>query len=229
MRPAILAFGAAAAAWSLPAPAPHAPRLAATLRVPLRLEGADGVALTFDDGPHPHGTPAVLDALARAGATATFFVVGERVAREPALAREIVAAGHALALHGQRHRCQLLLTPIALDGDLLAVADTVQDATASAPTLYRPPFGIFSAAGLALVRRRGWRTLLWSRWGARLGRPGHADGHRGPATRALTAGDVVLLHDDDTYSSRNSWRRTAAALPAILEAVHAAGLRTVTA
>jgi peptidoglycan-N-acetylglucosamine deacetylase len=229
MRPAIVAFGAAAAAWSVPAPAPHAAPLAAALGVPLRLEGADGVALTFDDGPHPRGTPAVLDALARAGATATFFVVGERVAREPALAREILAAGHALALHGQRHRCQLLLTPRALADDLAAVAATVQDATGSAPTLYRPPYGVFSAAGLALVRHRGWRTLLWSRWGRDWGARATPAAIAARATRALRAGEVVLLHDDDTYSSEGSWRRTAAALPAILDAVHAAELHTVTA
>jgi peptidoglycan/xylan/chitin deacetylase (PgdA/CDA1 family) len=229
MRPAILALGTAAAAWSLPAPAPHAPRLAATLRVPLRLEGADGVALTFDDGPHPQGTPAVLEALARVGATATFFVVGERVARDPALAREIVAAGHSLALHGQRHRCQLVLTPRALADDLAAVAATVQDATGRAPALYRPPYGVFSATGLAQVRRRGWRTLLWSRWGRDWGARAKSEAIAARATRALTAGDVILLHDDDSYSSDGSWRRTAAALPAILDAVHGAGLRTITA
>jgi peptidoglycan-N-acetylglucosamine deacetylase len=229
MRPAILAFGAAAAAWSLPAPASHAPPLAATLGLPLRLAGTDGVALTFDDGPHPHGTPAVLEGLARAGATATFFVVGERVAREPAVAREILAAGHALALHGQRHRCQLLLTPRALAADLAAVAGTVQDATGTAPALYRPPYGIFSAAGIGLVRRRGWRTLLWSRWGRDWGARATPQAIATRATRALAPGDVILLHDDDTYSSEGSWRRTAAALPAILDAVHAAGLRTVTA
>jgi peptidoglycan/xylan/chitin deacetylase (PgdA/CDA1 family) len=229
MRPAIVAFGAAAAAWSVPAPAPHLPHLAAALGVALRLEVADGVALTFDDGPHPQGTPAVLDALARAGATATFFLVGERVAREPALAREILAAGHALALHGQRHRCQLLLTPRALADDLAAVVATVQDATGSAPALYRPPYGVFSAAGLALVRRRGWRTLLWSRWGRDWGARAKPSAIAARATRALRAGEVVLLHDDDTFSSQGSWRRTAAALPAILDAVHAAGLHTVTA
>ena len=70
---------------------------------------APGVALTFDDGPHPEGTPAVLEALARAGARATFFVVGEQVQRRPALVAEIAAAGHVVALHGYRHRLQLRL------------------------------------------------------------------------------------------------------------------------
>jgi peptidoglycan/xylan/chitin deacetylase (PgdA/CDA1 family) len=229
MRPAIFAAGAAAAAWSLPAPAPHAPLLAAALGVPLRLPGAAGVALTFDDGPHPEGTPAVLDALARAGATATFFLVGEQVARDPALAREIIAAGHAVALHGQRHRCQLLLTARALDDDLARGAATVHDATGRAADLYRPPYGVFSAAGLALVRHRGWRALLWSRWGRDWSARATPTAIVARATRALSAGDVILLHDADTYSSEGSWRRTAAALPAILDAMHAAGLRTVTA
>jgi peptidoglycan/xylan/chitin deacetylase (PgdA/CDA1 family) len=227
MRTAIFAASVVAAAWSAPAAAPHAPALARALAVPRRLEGTDGVALTFDDGPHPRGTPAILEALARGGATATFFVVGEQVSRDPALAREIVAAGHALALHGQRHRCQLRLTPHMLDDDLARVAATVQDATGRSPDLYRPPYGVFSAAGLALARRRGWRTLLWSRWGRDWAARATAASIAARATRDLVAGDVVLLHDADTYSSEGSWRRTAAALPAVLDALQRARLRTV--
>jgi peptidoglycan/xylan/chitin deacetylase (PgdA/CDA1 family) len=227
MRPAIFALGAAAATWSAPAAAPHAPALAAALRIARRVEGARGVALTFDDGPHPSGTPAVLGALERGGARATFFLVGEQVRRDPSLAREIVAAGHAVALHGDRHRCQLRLTPAMLDDDLARVAATVAEATDVAPTLYRPPYGVFSAAGLALVRRRGWRDLLWSRWGCdwRARTTSAAIARR--ATRDLSAGDVILLHDADTYSAAGSWRRTAQALPAVLEAVERAGLQTV--
>ena len=227
MRPAIFAAGAAAVLWSAPAPAVHAPALAAALRLPRRLDRADGVALTFDDGPHPRGTPAVLDALARAGATATFFLVGEQVAREPALAREIVDAGHAIALHGERHRCQLRLTPRMLDDDLERVATTVHHATGQAPTLYRPPYGVFSAAGLALVRRGGWRTMLWSRWGRDWAARATPATIVARVARDLTAGDVVLLHDADTYSSEASWQRTAAALPAIIDAVRGAGLTTI--
>ena len=69
------------------------------------------MALTFDDGPHPQGTPAVLSALAAHGARATFFLVGEQVERRPALAREVHDAGHEVALHCHRHRNALRLTP----------------------------------------------------------------------------------------------------------------------
>jgi peptidoglycan/xylan/chitin deacetylase (PgdA/CDA1 family) len=228
MRPAIIAVGAAAATWSAPAAAAHAPALAAALRIERHVDGLPGVAVTFDDGPHPAGTPAVLAALERAGARATFFVVGEQVRRHPSLAREIVAAGHAVALHGDRHRCQLRLTPGTLDDDLARVAATVADATGTSPALYRPPYGVFSLAGLALVRRRGWRELLWSRWGRDWRARTTAAAIAGRASRDLSAGDVILLHDADTYSAAGSWRRTAQALPAVLEAVWRAGLETAT-
>src|SRR5262249_40004212 len=77
----VAAIGAvgAASAWSAPAAAPFAPALARALDIPRRLATARGVALTFDDGPHAQGTPAVLEVLDRGGATATSFLVGEQV------------------------------------------------------------------------------------------------------------------------------------------------------
>ena len=98
---------AGAARWTWPAPAPLVPRIAERLGIPCRLASANGVALTFDDGPHPEGTPAALEALATAGATATFFLVGEQVARWPGVAAEIAAAGHEVGIHGYIHRLLL--------------------------------------------------------------------------------------------------------------------------
>src|ERR1700749_4995896 len=87
------------------------------LSLPRTLPAPAGVAVTFDDGPHPEGTPAVLEGLAAAGARATFFLVGEQVQRRPELAARIVAEGHLVALHGYRHRLQLRLTPHAVTED----------------------------------------------------------------------------------------------------------------
>jgi peptidoglycan-N-acetylglucosamine deacetylase len=218
---------ALAAAWAAPAAAPVVPPLARPFGITLRLLPPTGIALTFDDGPHPRGTPAVLDVLARAGARATFFLVGEQVERGPALAAEIAAAGHELAVHGYRHALQLRRTPWDLEEDLARAGDLVAVAAGVAPTLYRPPYGVFSLAGLALTRRHGWRATLWSRWGRDWEkRAGPVDIAR-RATRNLSAGDVVLLHDSDSYSASGSWSRTAAALPAILEAARATGEQLV--
>src|SRR5689334_6000479 len=100
-----LALVTAAAAWSAPALAPIVPAVADALGVPRRLRpGAPGVALTFDDGPHPDGTPALLDLLGERDARATFFLTGEQVECWPRIAERIAREGHTVALHGYRHR-----------------------------------------------------------------------------------------------------------------------------
>jgi peptidoglycan/xylan/chitin deacetylase (PgdA/CDA1 family) len=185
------------------------------------------VALTFDDGPHPEGTPAVLEALARAGASATFFLVGEQVERNPGLVGEIVAAGHGVAVHAHRHRLPLRLTPRAFLDDLVRAEATVAEAAGRRPVLYRPPYGKFSWTALAAVRRRGLAPLLWSRTGGDWTRRASVESIAAGVTRDVRAGDVLLLHDADTYGRAGSHRRTAAALPRVLEELERRGLDTV--
>jgi peptidoglycan/xylan/chitin deacetylase (PgdA/CDA1 family) len=224
MRPAIFAVGAAAAAWSAPAPAPHAPALAAVLGIARRADGVDGVALTFDDGPHPRGTPATLAALARAGVCATFFLVGEQVQRDPALAAEILAAGHHVGVHCHRHRNLLRLAPGQVQQDLVRAEATIACAIGQAPRLYRPPYGVLTAASLVYARRRGWQPLLWTRWGHDWRARATPGSIASEATADLSGGEVVLLHDADHYSAPGSWQRTVAALPLMVEEIDRAGL-----
>lgn len=212
----------AAAAWFGPAAAPVAPMVAAAFRVPRRLPGP-GIAITFDDGPHSQGTPAVLEALSQANARATFFLIGEQVERAPALATEIAAAGHEIGVHGYRHTLLLRRSPRALRDDFARASEVIAEAIGSAPTLYRPPYGVFSGPALLLVRRLGWRPLLWSRWGKDWVASTTPAAIAARATRELGRGDVVLLHDADHYSSGDSWRRTVAALPDVLAAASATG------
>jgi peptidoglycan/xylan/chitin deacetylase (PgdA/CDA1 family) len=188
-----------------------------------RLPGA-GVVLTFDDGPHPEGTPAVLEALDAAKATAVFFMVGEQVERYPSVAAEVAAAGHEVALHGYRHVNQMRVTPRWLVRDLARGHAAIAAATGRPPALYRPPYGIFTLPGLALARRR-WRPLLWSAWGRDWRRRTSAAEIARLATRDLTPGDVILLHDADWYSAPGSHRRTAAAVPLVLEELARLGLQ----
>jgi peptidoglycan-N-acetylglucosamine deacetylase len=210
--------------WSLPALAPVIPPLARGLRIATRIDRVRAVALTFDDGPHREGTPAVLDVLAAADAQATFFMVGEQVLRCPALAAEVVAAGHAVAVHGHRHRNLLRLSPAAIADDLNRAEATIAEATGVIPTLHRPPYGIYSWPALHAVRARGWAPVLWSRWGRDWTRGATPGAIAAKLTGGLRAGDVLLLHDADDYSARGSHRRTVAALPRVLEAVTACGL-----
>jgi peptidoglycan/xylan/chitin deacetylase (PgdA/CDA1 family) len=183
--------------------------------------------LTFDDGPHPEGTPQVLEILAAADHRAMFFVVGEQVELRPALAARIVEAGHTVALHGYRHRFQLRMTPGEVESDLRRGAAAIEDAAGVSPVWHRPPYGIYSPAGLSAARAAGLSPLLWSSWGKdwrKFTTPGRIAAR---VSRNLSAGDVILLHDADFYSARHSHRRTAQALPMILSELNRRGLDTV--
>jgi peptidoglycan-N-acetylglucosamine deacetylase len=205
--------------------APVSRRAAARLGIMRRQEGAEGVALTFDDGPHPQGTPLVLEILREAGATATFFLAGEQVERRPALAAEIVAAGQRVELHCHRHRNALRLTRRRFAEDAERGRAAIEDATGQAIADHRPPYGIYSGAALDVVRRRGWRPVLWSLWGRDW--RGRATGRSIArlATGEARNGDILLLHDADYYSAPGSWARTVAALPIILEELGSRGLK----
>ena len=127
-------------------------------------------------------------------------------------------------MHGYRHTLLLRRRVAAVADDLDRAVDAIGGATGVRPTLYRPPYGVLSSGALAHVRARGWRTLLWSTWGRDWERRATPAAIASRATRGLRAGDVVLLHDSDAYSSADSWRRTAAALPSVLDAVATLGI-----
>ncbi len=224
--PLILAGAAAGAVWTGPALAPIIPSVARLIGVERHVDVADAAAITFDDGPHPQGTPRVLDLLEASGAKATFFLVGEQVEHNVSLAREIADRGHAIAIHGFRHQSQMRLTPRAFRQDLDRAIATISAATETEPTVYRPPYGIFSPTGLAEVRRRGLRPILWSRWGHDWRRRISPERIAREVTEDLGPGDVLLLHDADHYNATDSWRRTVAALPAILDRLESGGLHT---
>jgi peptidoglycan/xylan/chitin deacetylase (PgdA/CDA1 family) len=208
--------------------APVVPGAARSLALARALpESAGGVALTFDDGPHPAGTPAVLDLLARAGARATFFMVGEQVLRRPALACEVLAAGHVIALHGFRHRLQVRLGTAAVAEDLRRGQEALGEAVGQAPRWHRPPYGIYSPAGLQAARSAGLRPLLWSKWGKDWRKFTTPPRIAARATRRAGPGDVILLHDADFYSARDSHERTVQALGLILGVLAERGIGTV--
>jgi peptidoglycan/xylan/chitin deacetylase (PgdA/CDA1 family) len=217
--------GAASLAYWGPGLSASVPFLRRPLGIRDRLADSDAVGLTFDDGPHPHGTPAVLGLLRDAGARATFFVVGEQVERRPLAVGEIVAAGHDVALHCHRHRNLLRLTPGQVRDDLDRAAAVIADAAGRAPRLWRPPYGVFTAAALAIARKRGWEPVLWTRWGRDWEGRATAESVAAKVSDGVRGGDILLLHDADYYSAPDSWRRTVAALPRVLEAVGRMGLR----
>lgn len=226
--------------------APHVPAFARALEIPRTLgelsaagfagapppaSGPAAVAITFDDGPHPDGTPQILEILAASGSgvKATFFLVGEQVVKRPELARRIAAEGHAIGLHGYRHLPHPSRTATKMREDFRRGAAAIADAVGRQPRLHRPPYGVYSPASLRIAREElGLQPLLWARWGKdwrKWTTPGAIA--RRVIEDGVRAGDVILLHDADFYSARGSHRRTAAALPEILKKLQSAEVGTV--
>ena len=177
------------------------------------------VALTFDDGPTDLGLDSLLPELARHHARATFFVIGETVARRPDLAARLIAAGHELGDHSYTHR-RMVGRPGRWYDRELALTEARLAAAGSRSRLFRPPYGK-KLVGLPLaVERHGLRMITWD-----VEDPAATD----PAAYArqvlaeVRPGSIILMHP--MYPSNATAR---AALPLILDGLAAKGLKAVT-
>lgn len=120
------------------------------------------LALTYDDGPNPAATPQLLDLLARHNVRATFFLIGNFVGREPALARQVAAAGHTIGNHTMSH-LRLSLQPASrIREELTACNALLEDTLGQRVRLFRPPFGARRPAVLRIARELNLTPILWN-------------------------------------------------------------------
>lgn len=152
------------------------------------------VALTFDDGPDPQHTPAILDELGRLGITATFFLVGRRARAHPELVRRILAEGHAVGSHSDSHPEPWRVPLRGLARDYRQGRAEVERAAGRPVPLFRPPKGHVDGAGAAAMLAARLRPWLWTidphDW-----EPGIRPDAIVAGVAGLQPGDVVLLHD----------------------------------
>lgn len=160
------------------------------------------VALTFDDGPDPQRTPAVLDLLARQGVRATFFVVGARAEAHPELVRRMVAEGHVVGNHSYTHSWRFPLRSLGRTvEELRRTGEVLHRITGQQPRLFRPPFGVTNPTIARAVRRLGLDPVGWSiRSLDTMGQSPERVAAR--ILRRLHPGAVILLHDRCAGSER---------------------------
>lgn len=185
------------------------------------------VALTFDDGPDPHWTPRLLDALAAQGARATFFLVGERAARHPALVQRMVQEGHAVGSHSLRHELLLTLPAAALREAVVGGREAVEQAAGQACPLFRPPRGHLGLPVARLARRHALVVWMWSVEPGDWRPEATTDGVLAACVTA-GPGDVVLLHDaiagTDAPAASQDRSSTVAAVPTLVRRLADRGL-----
>ncbi len=184
---------------------------------------APRVALTFDDGPDPRYTPAVLAVLARYHVHATFFVEGRFVRAHPDLARQIVAQGHVLGNHTDTHPYLNRLDAPGVRAELDACDRTLQDTLGLHTYLFRPPRGLWNAAIYGETARRGDHLILWT---------AALEHHDAPTPRAMSEralrlladGGILLMHDGGS-APRDT---TVVALRMLLDGLRTQGYQCVT-
>jgi peptidoglycan/xylan/chitin deacetylase (PgdA/CDA1 family) len=200
----------------------HLPAAAADARTP----GA--IAITIDDGPDPEITPRVLALLEAHSAKATFFCIGERVARHPALARDIVQRGHAIENHSQRHLHHFpLLGPRALAGEIGRAQQTIAAETGEVAQFFRAPAGLRNPFLEPVLARANLRLVSWTRRGFDTV-SGSAPRVLGKLTRHLQDGDILLLHDGHAARTAAGGAVILEVLPPLLAAAAAARLTPIT-
>lgn len=208
----------------------HAPFVWATLvpdsrllsPVLARLPGnAKAVWLTIDDGPS-RDTLAILDLLDAHTARATFFVVGERAAARPQLAREIVHRGHVVGNHSATHPQAWFwaLSPRRIDQEIACTQTTLRELTGSAPRWFRAVVGMANPFVAAALKRHGLARVAWSARGydALASDPASVVAR---IERSLAPGAIVLLHEGARHG------RNVEVLALLLQRLDALGYRSV--
>lgn len=187
----VAAIGVARPQWQLFGPA----LCSVSVRQPL-------VALTFDDGPDPVATPALLDLLERRKIPATFFCIGQRVAQYPDICRRAARAGHQIENHAWEHSRRTNFFSVGrLHDSLTQTQAAIAAATGQAPTCFRPPMGLTNFRVFRVVAQLRLQLVGWSARGRDQNEPDpQRVVHR--ILRRLHPGAIILLHDGGVPADR---------------------------
>jgi peptidoglycan/xylan/chitin deacetylase (PgdA/CDA1 family) len=236
MNPALIGLPAAALGVGVTAYAavhPGSQLFGTTIRstaAPLQL------ALTFDDGPNPAVTPALLDLLDRYKARATFFMIGRFVRECPELAREVAVRGHLVGNHTQTHPNLFWLSPRAVRDELQRCQGALQEVVGVSAKVFRPPFGFRNPWVVGAARELSMQTVMWTLlpgdWREKpvdwlTGRM-HAIADKAQDTANRRSGDVLCMHDGAHRQLNGDRSRTIKALEYWLPRWRDLGLKFVT-
>ncbi|MBN1200089.1 MAG: polysaccharide deacetylase family protein, partial [Bacteroidales bacterium] len=152
-------------------------------------------ALTFDDSPDPIYTPAILTILKQENLSATFFVIGEKLAGNESLVAEIETAGHLIGNHSWSHSVWFDFFPAKkMQQELSRTASALSEIIGKSPLLFRPPFGVINPALSKAVTRLAYHVIGWN---VRSYDTMHQDPQKtiSRILRKVSPGSVILLHD----------------------------------
>ena len=152
------------------------------------------VALTFDDGPDATVTPQVLDLLRQAGARATFFILSDHAERLPHIVRDIVAQGHEIGLHSDRHDRLTQLSTSEVRSRLAVAKAAIEAISGKRITLFRPPYGAQTLATFMIAKSLGLQTVVWGPY-AEDWLDSSPEAAAAKVLDVVRGGEIALFHD----------------------------------
>jgi peptidoglycan/xylan/chitin deacetylase (PgdA/CDA1 family) len=190
---------------------------------------APRIALTFDDGPNPPYTSAILDILRGRDARATFFDEGQQSDRYPDIVRREAAEGHAVGSHSYAHSPDLpTMAPPAFRNDLEQAAHVLVAILGWEPALYRSPYGHTSNSMLVELGAAGYTSIGWDLDSTDWKTTSTDEDIVRAVLEGAHPGSIVLLHDGGLGGGSPDRTATVAALPLIIDGLRAAGYEMVT-
>ncbi|PCS01022.1 polysaccharide deacetylase family protein [Lactococcus fujiensis] len=175
------------------------------------------IALTFDDGPNPQTTPILIQTLANAGVSATFFPLGKQAQAYPKLIKAEAAGGNEVASHSWNHANLVNLTADKQKEEILSAHDLINSLSGQSTNFYRPPYGSYNATTLAQT------NLAAVNWSIDTNDWRYVNNSAKVVQNAVTHahdGGIILMHDIHSWS--------VAAVPQIIQELKAQGYTFVT-
>lgn len=191
------------------------------------ISGRRELALTFDDGPDLRWTPALLDLLETRQQRATFFVIGKRAAKHPALLQDMVRRGHEIANHTWSHSYLTpFMSPKTLTAELVRTNAVIEAATGHRPRWFRPPVGLLSPRVVLGAERANVEIVCWSATGRDGTERTSADEVYASLEPALLPGAILVLHD--ARIDEDAEPNAVQVVSRLLDRMESLGLRSVT-
>lgn len=159
------------------------------------------INLTFDDGPCPHTTPWLLEALEKEGITATFFLIGSKINKHPYLVEKIAKAGHQIGNHSYLHCIMPVLPVRVIEREIDRTNLLIQDISGKSASIFRAPYGILDQRTADCLKERSMTPVYWGAvpedWEA-MG----ADRVAKRVMHRIQTGSMVVLHERRNISGQ---------------------------
>ncbi len=160
------------------------------------------IFLTFDDGPHPVATPAVLAILQKSKIRATFFMSGFAVKNNASLAQEVAAEQHSVGIHAFHHTREIGFSRKTTLAEILQTESALTELGIQPAKIFRPPYGFFTWNTISAAKELKYRLVMWTTSTGDYRSDWPNERISATALAKLNPGAILVFHDNELTKSK---------------------------